>query len=335
MSKSKCLITNFAIFAGVVIALLAGSNVDPAAAAPPGAKWGPKYFPDYVVTTHEGKKVRFYKDLVENKIVIINFIYTTCADTCPLMTARMAEIQRRLGDAVGKRYFIYSVSLDPERDTPEKMKEHAEAYGIGPGWLFITGNPRELAEIRYKLGERSRSLAEHRTDMVIGNDHKGTWRRTSAFDDFDRAVLAIRSMDHQWVRKSTRKRRRIVSNYNAGARRISLAHRKQTGQALFQKACASCHTIGKGRKVGPDLVGISARRNREWLVNFIMHPDQMRNRGDPIAMTLKKQYPGTMMPYLGITKNDAADLLTYIELRTRSASTKAHNDKSKGQGKGG
>lgn len=313
---------------------LALAGVQTAAAAPNGSRWGPDYFPNFVVTTHEGKKVKFYDDLIKDKIVIINFIYTSCADTCPLQTARLAEVKNRLGDIVGKRYHFYSISLDPQRDTPEKLKEHAAAYDTGPGWTFITGDPAELAVIRHKLGERSRSLAEHRTDMVIGNDIKGSWRRTSAFDDFDRVILAIREMDHDWL-SGKEKDDRFVASYSENARKITLGAAKQTGQALFYKACAACHSIGDGKKVGPDLYDVDGRRPRDWLINFIMHPDQMRDRKDPIAVALHAQFPGTKMPYLGISKTDAEDLLKYITVRTDHIKAIAGGTAEKSTGSGG
>jgi len=322
----------------LIVLLLAGARFNEASAAPRGSHWGPGYFPNFVVTTHEGKKVKFYDDLIKNKIVIVNFIYTNCPDICPLTTARMAEIQQRLGDDVGKKYFIYSISLDTKHDTPEAMRKYAEAFDIGPGWLFITGNAREIGIIRYKLGERSRSLSEHRTDMVVGNDILGSWRRTSAFDDFDRAVLAIHSMDPDWIianRKRKKGKGRISANYNSSARRIPLTYTKQTGQALFYKGCASCHTIGKGKKVGPDLKGVTARRSRKWLEQFIMHPDETRKSGDMIAKMLRARFPGVLMPYLGVSKTDVADILTYIDLQTKFQNSKSDNDGDASRSTGG
>lgn len=322
-----------AALAAAALCQFAAAFIQTASAAPKGSRWGPDYFPNFIVTTHEGKKVKFYDDLIKDKIVIINFIYTSCADTCPLQTARLAEVQRLLGDDVGTRYQIYSISLDPERDTPEKMAEHAKAFDVGPGWTFITGDPAELAIIRHKLGERSRSLVEHRTDMVVGNDIKGSWRRTSAFDDFERVVLAVREMDHEWL-SGKKKDERFISNYSDSARKITLGTAQQTGQALFQKGCAACHTIGGGRKVGPDLFDVTSRRERDWLVNFIMHPDQMRARKDPIAVALQAQYPGTKMPYLGISKTDAGDLLAYIDRWTNhlKANSAAKVEEKAGEG---
>ena len=82
----------------------------------------------------------------------IEQFYTHCIDICPLETARLAQVQKMLGDRVGKDIFFYSISIDPKRDTPEAMKEYAEKYHAGPGWLFLTGKKEDIALINKKLG---------------------------------------------------------------------------------------------------------------------------------------------------------------------------------------
>ena len=85
------------------------------AAAFDNPHWGANFFPNTELTTQDGKKVKFYDDLVKGKIVVIDLIYTHCVDSCPLETARLAQVQKILGDAVGKDIFFYSISIDPTR----------------------------------------------------------------------------------------------------------------------------------------------------------------------------------------------------------------------------
>lgn len=290
----------------VVAALLFGAIT--AQAAPKGARWGAGYFPDVTVVSHDGQRHRFYDGLILDKIVVINFIYTRCGDVCPLATARMAELYRRLGDRVGKDIFIYSISIDPEHDTPERLAEYAAAFGAGPGWLFVTGDKGDIDQIRHKLGERSRTLGQHRSEAMLGNDTTGEWTRLSAFEDMELAVHTVLSMDPVY-----RAGNHVVGNYAA-----SEAHTLggTPGQALFQKACASCHTIGGGDRIGPDLQGITARRDPTWLRRFIAEPDTMRKSGDPLALELVAKYKGVLMPTLGLADVDVDDLLTYLDARS-------------------
>jgi protein SCO1/2 len=139
--------------------------------------WGEDYIPNLTVTTQNGKPVHFYDDLVKGKIVIISFIYTSCTDICPLTTARMAQLEEKLGDLVGRDVFMLSMTVDPERDTPERLKEYSERFQAGPGWSFVTGKPEDIRAINYKFGERSKLLSEHRNEIVLGNDATGEWQK--------------------------------------------------------------------------------------------------------------------------------------------------------------
>jgi protein SCO1/2 len=111
-----------------------------------------RYFPNVLLTTHEGKQVRFYDDLIKDKIVLINMMYAKCEGVCPGITTNLVKVQRLLGDRVGKDIFMCSITLKPEQDTPQVLKTYAEGYKVGPGWNFLTGDPAEIEMLRRKLG---------------------------------------------------------------------------------------------------------------------------------------------------------------------------------------
>ena len=109
-----------------IAALSATLAFAPAAwAAPKGSPWNRDYFGNAELTTQDGRKVKFYDDLVEGKIVVVDFVFTHCAKQCGLMTASLARVQRLLGDRMGKDIFFYTITLDPDRDTPEVLPEGA------------------------------------------------------------------------------------------------------------------------------------------------------------------------------------------------------------------
>jgi cytochrome oxidase Cu insertion factor (SCO1/SenC/PrrC family)/mono/diheme cytochrome c family protein len=282
-----------------------------ATAAPQGSRFGPDYFTNLSVTTQDGVTAPFYDAFIKGKIVVFTFIYLNCNDICPLTTSRIAKIAEKLGDAVGRDVFIYSITMDPTRDTPEALKMHAEAFGARPGWTFLTGKPEDIDKIRWLLGERSRKLTEHRNDMILGNDVTGEWSRTSVYSDIDVAVQTIRELSPAW---------RAAKQAPSTAIPETATYRldKRPGEALFRKACASCHSIGGGDAVGPDLKDIAARRNPDWLQRFLLAPDKMRAERDPLTVALGQKYRGVLMPNLGLKANDIADLLAYIEGQSRS-----------------
>jgi protein SCO1 len=271
--------------------------------------WGESYIPNLTVTTQRGKPVKFYDDLVKGKIVIISFIYTSCTDICPLTTARIALLEEKLGDMVGREVFLISMTVDPKTDTPERLKQYAEQFGAGPGWSFVTGKPEDIRAINYKFGDRSGVISEHRNEIVIGNDATGEWQKDSVFGDIDRLVMTVRSLDPKWADQ-------VRPPQQNAANLTGTAMSSQPGQALFKKMCAPCHTIGVGDRVGPDLRGVTERREKPWLEAFIQNPSKMRANNDPTALALAAEYPAVRMPAVGLAPADAADLISYLTEET-------------------
>jgi len=111
-------------------------------------------FRNVPLTTHEGKQVKFYDDLLKDKTVLLNFFYTACVAEaiCPLTTANLVEVQKLLGARVGRDIFMYSISLDPAQDTPQVLREYARAFQVKPGWLFLTGAKEDIEAVRRNLG---------------------------------------------------------------------------------------------------------------------------------------------------------------------------------------
>jgi protein SCO1 len=287
--------------------VLAGAG---SAQAAQGHRWGEGYFPNLPVVTQDGTTLRFYDDLIKGKIVVISFIYTRCTDLCPLSTARLAEVKERLSeDAVGRSVFFISMSVDPEHDTPADLKFFADAYHSGPGWQFITGRPEDLRAIETKLGNTGRKLSEHRNQIVLGNDATGEWERASPFGDLEPLVMAIRALDPKWREQVREPRPDAVSDTGY---RLSTA----PGEVMFAKLCAPCHAVGAGTRVGPDLRGVAQRREHAWLARFMRNPEAMIAEQDPIAVALAAQYKGAHMPNMGLTEDDAGDLITYLTAET-------------------
>src|SRR5437870_8273003 len=141
-----------------------------------------RYFPNLVLTTHEGRSVRFYDDLIKDKIVTLNFFYTQCEDgRCPMATANLVRVQKLLKDRVGRDIFMYSFTLTPEHDTPAVLKRYAKAYGVGPGWTFLTGSPEDMALLRRRLGfawadaVRDAKPSNHTGNLRYGNEPLQLW----------------------------------------------------------------------------------------------------------------------------------------------------------------
>ena len=166
------------------------------------AKAGPRadYFPNAVLETHDGKKLRFYDDLVQGKIVAFNMMYAVCTGICPGNTANLLQVQEALGQRLGKDVFMYSLTLQPELDTPRALQEYVNRYHIKPGWTFLTGHPKEMDTIRRKLGffnddpKIDANLATHTGMVRIGNEALDRWFMMPALSppkQLARAILQL------------------------------------------------------------------------------------------------------------------------------------------------
>lgn len=277
-------------------------------AATAGSPWGAGYFPNVPLVTQDGKTVRFYEDLMKGRKVLINFVYSSCEQACPLDTAKMAEVQRLLGDRVGRDVFMYSVTLDPETDTPSVMKSYATTFKAGPGWLFLTGKRADIDQIRYKLGERNEKET-HANTVRVGDVASGQWMRLPLAADAKYLMVEINNL--------------LDPGWSAGKKLKSIAEAPRPavfgpGQLLFHNRCAVCHTFGKGDSLGPDLAGVTARRDRAWLMRFIAAPEKMRAARDPIALELAERYKA-LMPNLSLTGKELDELMAYLEAKSAPA----------------
>src|SRR5437870_9685093 len=164
---------------------------------------GPRagYFPNAILRTHENKPVRFYDDLIKGKVVLINFMYTNGDGLCPRQTANLAAVQRALGDRVGRDIFMYSITLKPEEDTPKVLQQYAKSNGVKPGWLFLTGKPEDVENLRRKLGFVDpdpivdRDKSQHIGVVRVGNDAIGSWTACPALSAPTQIARVIGWMD--------------------------------------------------------------------------------------------------------------------------------------------
>jgi len=138
-----------------------------------------KYFSDVELINQHGEKLRFYSDLLKGKVVVINSFFSTCTSICPPMNRSFAKIQEALGDRLGKDVHLISLTVDPETDTPSRLKEYAEKVSAKPGWHLLTGKKENIDLALSKVGHYVEVKDDHTSIVIIGNEPKGVW--TKAF----------------------------------------------------------------------------------------------------------------------------------------------------------
>jgi len=136
------------------------------------------YFTDTVLVTQDGKKVRFYSDVLKGHVVTINFMFTSCKDACPLLTQKLRSVKDDLGDLFGKPVRFVSISVDPGNDTPQAMKAFAEKNrAVHKEWFFLTGKKADVDTVLKKLGEFSDTVEGHSTAFLAGNTVTYRWTK--------------------------------------------------------------------------------------------------------------------------------------------------------------
>ena len=275
---------------------------------------GTNRFPNVELTTQDGKKVRFYDDLIKGKVVALELMYTTCKYNCPLETARLVQVQKLLGDRMGKDVFFYSLTIEPEVDTPKVLKAYAEKYHIGPGWTFLTGKEADIKLISRKLGldflPNPNDPDGHTPSLLIGNEKTGIWMRNSALDNTKFLALKIEQLTGYGPRP--------LDAATAANGNSALKLNIDKGQYLFATRCAACHTIGNGDKIGPDLLGVTNVRDHAWLTRMISDPDKLLQENDPIAVALFTKYKELRMPKMGLADEDVKILIEFMKNQTAS-----------------
>ena len=160
-----------------------------------------RYFPNVELTTHEGTKVRFYDDLIKDKIVVINFMYAKCTGICPGITANLLRVQKLLGERVGKDIFMYSITLTPETDDVAALHHYAMMHNVRPGWLFLTGKPADIELLRRRLGffttnpKLDKDRSNHIGMVRYGNEARQWWAMCPGQARPDWIVQSILWMD--------------------------------------------------------------------------------------------------------------------------------------------
>jgi protein SCO1 len=299
-----------------------------------GAIWGASYFPDPALTSHQGKQLRFFSDLIKDKVVVINFIYTSCPDECALETARLRELQKILGDRVGKDVFLYSITIDPKNDSVKVLKDYAEKFEVGPGWLFLTGKDADITELRVKLGlyspqDKDGKLQDHNLTLIIGNQKTGQWMRVSPHENPYIMATQVGSWLHNW---------KVPPKGGMNYADAPKVRNISAGETLYRTRCAACHKIGAQvtagspdqLPIGPDLLDVTRKRDPAWLTRWLMEPDKMLAEKDPLAMGLLALYNNLPMPNMRLEKKDVKSLLDYIDEESkRAVHQQQHNHEHK------
>ena len=163
-------------------------------ATPQGETPAHKYFTDVELINQNGEKMKFYSDLIQGKVVIINSFFATCQGSCLPLNQNLAKVQEALGDRLGKDVYILSISVDPTVDTPPNLKQYAKKLQARPGWFFLTGSKENVDFALKKIGQYVDDKQDHLNIFIIGNERTGLWKKAFGLAKSEELVKVVDSV---------------------------------------------------------------------------------------------------------------------------------------------
>jgi len=146
---------------------------------------------DTRLVDQNGAALGFKTDVIGKKIVVMDFVYTTCTTVCPVLSALFGQVQARLGERLGRDVTLVSVTVDPLRDTPARLKDYSARFDAGPGWLWLTGQKPAVDGVLKSFGAYSSNFVDHPALVLVGDGASGTWTRYYGFPDPAQIVAKI------------------------------------------------------------------------------------------------------------------------------------------------
>ena len=150
--------------------------------------------PDTLLITQQGEQLRLDSDIVAGRIVIIDFVYTTCTTVCPVLSAILSQVQGQLDGRVGADVLLVSISVDPVRDTPARLKAYAEKLRAGDGWVWLTGDKQAVDGVLDQLGAYSPNFEDHPAVVLVGDSTSGDWARFLGFPSANQIVAKVNQL---------------------------------------------------------------------------------------------------------------------------------------------
>ena len=174
------------------LVLLGVSNAQQPATSPESAAH--KYFTDVELINQNGQKLKFYSDLLQGKVVIINSFFATCQASCLPLNRNLEKVQEALGERLGKDVYILSISVDPTVDTPTNLNAYAKKLHARPGWHFLTGTKENVDFALKKIGQFVPDKQDHLNIFIIGNERTGLWKKAFGLAKSEELVKVVESV---------------------------------------------------------------------------------------------------------------------------------------------
>lgn len=239
-----------------------------------GGRGAPLSVPDVALLDQDGRRVLLYSDLVKDKVVVMNFIFTSCTTVCSPMGANFAALQKKLGPRTDVR--LISVSIDPATDTPARLRKWSRQFGARAGWTLVTGERSDIDRVLKAVGAESVNKFAHTPLILVGSDRSGEWTRANGLaapativEMIDRLTATAESPAHRYFGDVE-----LVNQNGQTMRLYSDVLRGKTVviNSFFATCSGTCPIMGRGlaaiQSRFPDRLGKDL-----WIISISVDPE--------------------------------------------------------------
>lgn len=149
-----------------------------------------KYFGGVALVDQNGRPANLY-ELMAGRTIVMNTFFASCTGSCPIMARTFAAVQEQYAERMGKDLVLVSITVDPENDTPETLKEYAARMKAKTGWYFLTGTREQIDLALERLGQHVETRDAHKNLIVAGNDRTGLWKKAFGLAKADEIVRMV------------------------------------------------------------------------------------------------------------------------------------------------
>ena len=149
---------------------------------------------DLELINQDGELVRFKSDVIDDKLIVMDFIYTTCKTACPIQTAIFMRLQEELGSRLGDEVSLVSISIDPATDIPPRLKAYGKKHHAKPGWIWLTGKKLNVDQVLLGLRAYSSDIVEHPSMILVGDGRRGDWTRYYGFPKVETILAKLNEL---------------------------------------------------------------------------------------------------------------------------------------------
>lgn len=153
-----------------------------------------EWFTDTELVDQTGRTVRFYSDVLSDRTVIANFIFTSCQDACPLTTARLLAVSQGVRDHAGRPVRLVSISVDPETDTPPVLTTFAKRMGEAEDWMLLTGERAAIDRVVSRLGQKLNVREDHTVLLLAGNVSARRWAKVTPMETPEEVTARLKAL---------------------------------------------------------------------------------------------------------------------------------------------